>query len=216
MFIKVKILSDTICPWCYIGKKSFDYARNYFDSNLFQITWVPFQLNPDMPKEGMDRRKYLIRKFGDQNKTIETYTPIIKKFQENNIDHDLSKILKTPNTMNSNLLIHWGQLENKANQIVENLFNAYFYDGIDLGNKNHLIKIAKKSDLTKKLSNKLFENKKDINSIQELENKYRRIGVTGIPTFILNNEYVVSGAQTKEFWLGVFKELTQKYRRIYS
>ena len=216
MLIKIKILSDTICPWCYIGKKSFDYAKNHFDSNLFQITWVPFQLNPDMPKEGMDRRKYLIRKFGNQNKTIETYTPIIKKFQENNIDHDLSKILKTPNTMNSNLLIHWGQLENKANQIVENLFNAYFYDGIDLGNKNHLIKIAKKSGLTKKLSNKLFENKKDINSIQELENKYRRIGVTGIPTFILNNEYVIPGAQTKEFWLGVFEEVIEQNRRSYS
>ena len=76
MLIKIKILSDTICPWCYIGKKSFDNAKNHFDSNLFQITWVPFQLNPDMPKEGMDRRKYLVTKFGNQKKTIETYTPI--------------------------------------------------------------------------------------------------------------------------------------------
>ena len=135
MLIKIKILSDTICPWCYIGKKSFDNAKSHFDSIVFQITWIPFQLNPDMPKEGMDRRKYLVKKFGDQKKTIETYTPIINKFQENNIDHDLSKILKTPNTMNSNLLIHWGQLENKANQIVENLFIAYFYKGTDLGNK---------------------------------------------------------------------------------
>ena len=169
-----------------------------------------------MPKEGMDRRKYLVTKFGNQKKTIETYTPIINKFQENNIDHDLSKILKTPNTMNSNLLIHWGQLENKANQIVENLFIAYFYKGTDLGNKNHLIKIAKESGLTKKLSTRLFENEKDINSIQETENKYRRIGVTGIPTFILNNEYVIPGAQTKEFWLGVFKEVIEKNRRSYS
>ena len=216
MLIKIKILSDTICPWSYIGKKSFDDAKNHFDSNLFQITWVPFQLNPDMPKEGMDRRKYLVRKFGDQKKTIETYTPIINKFQENNIDHDLSKILKTPNTMNSNLLIHWGQLENKANQIVENLFIAYFYKGTDLGNKNHLIKIAKESGLTKKLSTRLFENEKDIDSIQETENKYRRIGVTGIPTFILNNEYVIPGAQTKQFWLRVFKEVIEKNRRSYS
>ena len=214
--IKIIILSDPICPWCYIGKKCFDDAKNHFDSNLFQITWVPFQLNPDMPKEGMDRRKYLVRKFGDQKKTIETYTPIINKFQENNIDHDLSKILKTPNTMNSNLLIHWGQLENKANHIVENLFIEYFYKGTDLGNKNHLIKIAKESGLKKKLSTRLFENEKDIVSIQETENKYRRIGVTGIPTFILNNEYVIPGAQTKEFWLGVFKEVTEQNRRSYS
>ena len=96
------------------------------------------------------------------------------------------------------------------------MFNAYFYDGIDLGNKNHLIKIAKESGLTKKLSNRLFGSKKDINSIQELENKYRRIGVTGIPTFILNNEYVIPGAQTKEFWLGVFKEVIEQNRRSYS
>ena len=92
---------------------------------MFQITWVPFQLNPDMPKEGMDRRKYLVTKFGNQKKTIETYTPIINKFQENNIDHDLSKILRTPNTMNSNLLIHWGQLEKNDNCVMENLFIAY-------------------------------------------------------------------------------------------
>ena len=114
------------------------------------------------------------------------------------------------------MLIHWGQLENKANQIVENLFIAYFYKGMDLGNKNHLIKIASESGLTKKLSTKLFENKTDINSIQEMENKYRRIGVTGIPTFILNNEYVIPGAQTKEFWLGVFKEIIEQNRRSFS
>ena len=118
--------------------------------------------------------------------------------------------------MNSNLLIHWGQLEKKANCVVENLFIAYFYKGTDLGNKNHLIKIAKESDLTKKLSTRLFENEKDINSIQDIENKYRRIGITGIPTFILNNEYVIPGAQTKEFWLGVFKEVIKKQRRSYS
>ena len=77
MLIKIKILSDTICPWCYIGKKSFDDAKNHFDSRLFQITWIPFQLNPDMPKEGMDRRKYLLRKFGDQKNVGKKWVKLI-------------------------------------------------------------------------------------------------------------------------------------------
>ena len=176
----------------------------------------PFSTKSRYAKRRHGKEKIFSNKIWKPKKTIETYTPIINKFQENNIDHDLSKILKTPNTMNSNLLIHWGQLEKKANCVVENLFIAYFYKGTDPGNKNHLIKIAKESGLTKKLSTRLFENEKDINSIQEIENKYRRIGITGIPTFILNNKYVISGAQTKEFWLGVFKEVIKKHRRSYS
>ena len=214
--IKINILSDPICPWCYIGKKCFDDAINHFESLYFNIQWLPFQLNPNMPKKGMDRKKYLIKKFGNEKKTIEIYTPIILKFNENKIDFDLSKIQFTPNTFNANQLIYLGQLEAKANEVVENLFKAYFVDGKNLGDINCLIEIGIKSGLTRKITSTTFETIKDIKIVQNIEDKYRKVGVSGIPTFIINNDYVVSGAQSKEFWLGVFKELTQKYRRSYS
>ena len=80
--IKIIILSDPICPWCYIGKKCFDEAIKQFESHYFSIKWLPFQLNPNMPKEGMDRKNYLIKKFGNEKKTIEVYTPIVNKLSE--------------------------------------------------------------------------------------------------------------------------------------
>ena len=169
-----------------------------------------------MPKEGMDRKNYLIKKFGNEKKTIEVYTPIVNKFNENKIDFDLSKIQITPNTFNANQLIYWGQLEGKGNAVVENLFKAYFLEGKNLGDINCLIEIGIKSGLTKKITSTVFENTKDIKIVQDIENKYRKAGVSGVPTFIINNDYVVPGAQSTEFWQGVLKELTQKYRRMYS
>ena len=214
--IKIIILSDPICPWCYIGKKCFDEAIKQFESHYFSIKWLPFQLNPNMPKEGMDRKNYLIKKFGNEKKTIEVYTPIVNKFNENKIDFDLSKIQITPNTFNANQLIYWSQLEGKGNDVVENLFKAYFLEGKNLGNINCLIKIGMKSGLTKKITSTVFENTIDIKKVQDIENKYRKAGVSGVPTFIINNDYVVPGAQSTEFWQGVLKELTQKYKRMYS
>ena len=214
--IKIIILSDPICPWCYIGKKCFDEAIKQFDSHYFSIKWLPFQLNPKMPKEGMDRKNYLIKKFGNEKKTIEVYTPIVNKFNENEIDFDLSKIQTTPNTFNANQLIYWGQLEGKGNAVVENLFKAYFLEGKNLGDINCLIEIGMKSGLTKKITSTVFENTKDIKIVQDIENKYRKAGVSGVPTFIINNDYVVPGAQSREFWQEVLKELTQKSRRMYS
>ena len=214
--IKIIILSDPICPWCYIGKKCFDEAIKQFDSHYFSIKWLPFQLNPKMPKEGMDRKNYLIKKFGNEKKTIEVYTPIVNKFNENEIDFDLSKIQTTPNTFNANQLIYWGQLEGKGNAVVENLFKAYFLEGKNLGDINCLIEIGMKSGLTKKITSTVFENTIDIKKVQDIENKYRKAGVSGVPTFIINNDYVVPGAQSTEFWQGVLKELTQKYKRMYS
>ena len=214
--IKIIILSDPICPWCYIGKKCFDEAIKQFDSHYFSIKWLPFQLNPKMPKEGMDRKNYLIKKFGNEKKTIEVYTPIVNKFNENKIDFDLSKIQITPNTFNANQLIYWSQLEGKGNDIVENLFKAYFLEGKNLGDINCLIEIGMKSGLTKKITSTVFENTKDIKIVQDIENKYRKAGVSGVPTFIINNDYVVPGAQSRQFWQEVLKELTQKSRRMYS
>ena len=214
--IKIIILSDPICPWCYIGKKSFDDAINQFESHYFSIQWLPFQLNPNISKEGMDRKNYLIKKFGTEKKIIEVYSPIINKFKEHEIDYDLSKIQTTPNTFNANQLIYWGQLESKGNEVVENLFKAYFLDGKNLGDINCLVEIGMKSGLTKKITSTVFENIKDIKTVQGIEDKYRKAGVSGVPTFIINNDYVIPGAQSKEFWLGVLKELTQRYRRMYS
>ena len=214
--IKIIILSDPICPWCYIGKKCFDEAIKQFDSHYFSIKWLPFQLNPKMPKEGMDRKNYLIKKFGNEKKIIEVYTPIVNKFNENKIDFDLSKIQTTPNTFYANQLIYWGQLEGKGNDVVENLFKAYFLEGKNLGDINCLIEIGMKSGLTKKITSKVFENTKDIKIVLDIENKYRKAGVSGVPTFIINNDYVVPGAQSREFWQGVLRELTQKSRRMYS
>ena len=121
----------------------------------------------------MVKKNYLIKKFGNEKKIIEVYTPIVNKFNENKIDFDLSKIQTAPNTFNANQLIYWGQLEGRGNDIVENLFKAYFLEGKNLGDINCLIEIGMKSGLTKKITSTAFENTKEIKIVQDIENKYR-------------------------------------------
>ena len=213
--IEIKILSVPICAWCYIEKKCFDYAFNQFDHNLFQIKWVPFQLNPNMPKDGIDRKEYLIKKFGSEKKTAEVYATIIEQFQINKIKFNLSNIKFTPNTMNANRLIYWGQLKTKGGQIIDKLFKSYFLNGKNLGDLNFLIKLGISFGFDKRLIMTQFKSNLDIENLLNMENKYRTAGVSGIPTFILDNTYIVPGAQTEKFWLRVFHEIEQKNRRTY-
>ena len=133
--IQLKILSDPICPWCYIGKKTLDKATHKFPLEILNIVWMPFQLNPEMPKEGMERKAYLVNKFGNSDRAIKAYAPILERFNIDKIDSDFTKIKTTPNTLDAQRLIHWAGIEGCQANMVENLFKGYFLNGADIGNK---------------------------------------------------------------------------------
>jgi predicted DsbA family dithiol-disulfide isomerase len=209
---ELKILSDPICPWCYIGKTGLDKAMKHFPSEILNIIWLPFQLNPDMPKEGMERNSYLSLKFGSSTKATNAYKPIADRLKNDKINCNLSKIKTTPNTLNAQRLIYWAGIEGCQTEVVENLFEAYFLYGSDIGDIDSLIQLGKKSGLSGDLTKRLLESLEDQETIHEIEMQYRKAGIEGVPTFILNNDFVISGAQNEEFWIKVLTEILNKNR----
>ena len=140
--IKLDILSDPICPWCFIGKANLDRALEQRPDHPFVIEWHPFQLNPDMPAEGMDRRAYLEAKFGGRDGAVRAYTPVLQAAERAGLTINFEGIARTPNTLDAHRLIHWAGLEGRQTAVVSALFRAYFVDGRDIGDSAVLADIA--------------------------------------------------------------------------
>ena len=211
--IKFEIFSDPICPWCFIGKTWFDRARETSPEQNFHIVWKPFQLNPEMPKIGMDRSEYLDKKFGGRQKAITAYKPIIETSLKHNIRINFEKIKRTPNTLDAHRLIHWGNIEGIQDKIVSSLFKAFFQDGKDIGKKDVLIEIGRVSGLDKELIDRLLSSDQDKELIQNLDQRGRKTGIKGVPMFIVDSTYAISGAQKTELWKKIFLEIQYNLRK---
>jgi predicted DsbA family dithiol-disulfide isomerase len=205
--IKLDILSDPICPWCYIGKARLEKALEAEPDHPFAIEWHPFQLNPDMPSQGMDRREYLETKFGGRENALRVYGEIDKHAREEGLDIDFAAIQRTPNTINAHRLIHWAGIEGKQNAIVDALFKAYFREGRDIGNTEVLCDLADSAGLDAAVIGKLLASDADIDNIRQRDTHSREMGVNSVPTFIIANQHAVPGAQTTDLWRKVIGEL---------
>ena len=129
--MRLEILSDPICPWSYIGKKRLEDALAQRPNHPFEIQWHPFQLNPDMPVEGMDRRAYLETKFGGKKGAIDVYSEIARQAEAEGLKIDFGAIQTTPNTLNAHRMIHWSGLEGKQYDMVDALFRAHVAEGLN-------------------------------------------------------------------------------------
>ena len=205
--IKLDILSDPICPWCYIGKARLEKALGAEPDHPFAIEWHPFQLNPDMPAQGMDRREYLETKFGGRENALRVYGEIDKHAREEGLDIDFAAIQRTPNTINAHRLIHWAGIEGKQNAIVDALFKAYFREGRDIGNTEVLCDLADSAGLDAAVIGKLLASDADIDNIRQRDTHSREMGVNSVPTFIIANQHAVPGAQPADLWRKVIGEL---------
>jgi len=207
--IRLDILSDPICPWCYIGKTYLDRALAEAPDPVFEIQWHPFQLNPDMPAGGMDRRDYLETKFGGKDKAVQVYGQIADAAEAAGLHLDLGRIKRTPNTMDAHRLIHWSGLEGKQGQVVAALFRAYFDEGRDIGDAEILADIADTVGMNAAVVMKLLASDTDRDDIQTRDAEARRVGVTGVPCFIVAGKHAVPGAQPPKMWAKVIDEVTQ-------
>lgn len=205
--IKLDILSDPICPWCYIGKAHLDRALEAHAEHPFQIEWHPFQLNPNMPVEGMDRREYLEHKFGGQKGAIEVYSQIDKAATDAGLTINWEGVTRTPNTSDAHRLIHWAGIESKQTPVVAAIFRTFFQDGKDISDREVLIAIAEKSGMDADMVKRLLYSDSDKDGLQKRESHSREMGVTSVPTFIVDNHAVVPGAQKPEFWAEVIKDI---------
>ncbi|MCK0138815.1 DsbA family oxidoreductase [Aliiroseovarius sp. F47248L] len=205
--IRLDIFSDPICPWCYIGKSRLDHALEARPDHPFKIEWHPFQLNPDMPEDGMDRRAYLEAKFGGQEGAVKAYLPVATEAEASGLKINLEGIKRTPNTLNAHRLIHWAGIEFKQNAVVDRLFRAYFIEGIDIGDQSQLARIATSVGMDGDVVTRLLKTDADAEDIQARDMDARRKGVQSVPTFVVANQHVVPGAQPTELWTQVIDDL---------
>jgi predicted DsbA family dithiol-disulfide isomerase len=206
--IRLEILSDPICPWCYIGKAGLDAALERRADHPFVVSWHPFMLNPTMPPQGMDRREYLQAKFGPPDRVVKAYLPVQQAAERAGLAMDLSRITRTPSTLDAHRLIHWAGLEGRQTPVVSALFRAYFAEGRDIGDRATLADIAAGAGLDRAAIARLLASDADAAEVREADATTRAQGVQGVPTFVVAGEYVVTGAQATEFWLQVIDELT--------
>jgi len=205
--IKLDILSDPICPWCYIGKAYLDRALEQRPNHPFEIEWHPFQLNPDMPEGGMDRVDYLEQKFGGQSGAAQAYAPIVERAETLKLGIDFPAIERTPNTLDAHRLIHWAGLEGRQTAMVSRLFKAYFNEGRDIGHPAVLSRLAEEVGMDRAMMDRLLASDADRHDLRLRAQHARDRGVTGVPCFIIANQHVLPGAQDTSLWLQVIDEL---------
>ena len=205
--VTVEIFSDPICPWCLIGKTWFDRAVEACPDLNFNIIWKPFQLNPDMPSSGMDRNEYLDQKFGGRQQAITSYKPIVEACIKNKIGINFEGIKLTPNTLDAHRMIYWARTEGIQSRVVSALFKAYFKDNKDIGNKTVLIDLGEASGFQRELIDRLLRSEEDKEEIKDIDLRARQSGISGVPMFIVDGKYAISGAQKTEFWKSTFSEI---------
>lgn len=207
--ITLDIFSDPICPWCYIGKALLDRALEARPDHPFTVAWHPFQLNPEMPAGGMDRRDYLEAKFGGQMEAVKVYQQVLDAAAAAGVEIDVAAISRTPNTLDAQRLIHWAGLEGRQNAAVAALFRAYFREGRDIGVPEVLADIGAGIGMDRDMVARLLATESDRAEIAARDSHARARGIRGVPCFIVANAHVLQGAQPTELWLQVIDELTE-------
>jgi predicted DsbA family dithiol-disulfide isomerase len=206
--LTIDIVSDVVCPWCYIGKRNLEAALAGLPEKNVEIRWRPYQLDSTIPPEGIARRAYLERKFG--TRVDEIYTRVAAAGHEAGIDFAFEHIERSPNTLDAHRLIRWSQSAGKQNEIVERLFRDFFIEGRDLGERSVLIEAAGAIGMEPDVVARLLEGDADKESVREEIATAQRLGVTGVPFFIFAGQFSLPGAQPPEVLAGAIRKAAEK------
>ena len=201
--MKIKVFADTICGWCFIGRARLNRALKIFPKTNFEIEHIPFQLNPDMPKEGIERDKYLEIKFGGKKFAQPMYDQMASEAKKEGLNFNLNDIKKTPNTVFSHLLIELAKQNNLQNEVKEKIYQSYFVEGLDIGNKEILINIGKKFNINADTINDFF-NPKNIEKANSYILVAKEKKINGVPFFEIGTDFV-SGAQSSTNLEGIIR-----------
>ncbi|MBL8894769.1 MAG: DsbA family oxidoreductase [Rhizobiales bacterium] len=195
--VTIDVVSDVVCPWCFLGKRRLDKAVAALPSQPVQVRWRPFQLDPTIPKGGVPRQAYLEAKFGPA-RLAELHKPLVAAGEREGIDYAFDKIKVTPNSLDAHRLIRWAHTHNLQSEMVERLFSLYWLEGADIGAREVLIRAAVDVGLDGTLVAQLLQSEADLDAVIAELNQASEIGITGVPTYILAGRYGVVGAQSSE------------------
>ena len=202
----VDVISDVICPWCFIGKRRLEKAIAAHGGPV-KVRWLPFQVNPGMPKEGISRKEYRINKFGSWERSQQRDANVVAVGETAGIYFDFDRIERTPNTVDAHRLIWLADQHGSQNAIVEALFRAYFTDGRDISNRQTLIDVVADAGLQRPRAIAILDSDEGMVSITEVEGLSQRHGVNGVPFFIINDKITLSGAQQPDTFVEAFRRV---------
>lgn len=194
----IDVVSDVVCPWCYVGKRRLEAAQHLLPDQPFAVFWRPFQLDPTIPKEGLPRKTYLERKFGNLERLAQTHAQLVEIGKAEGIPFAFDRITRSPNTLDAHRLIRWALEAGKQTEMVERLFALYFTEGADIGNHEVLIKAAVEVGLDGTIVTQLLNTGADLDPVIEEINAAGKMGISGVPTFIFASRFAVSGAHPAE------------------
>jgi predicted DsbA family dithiol-disulfide isomerase len=210
-----KVVSDLICPWCYIGKRRLEAAlRQLPTGTAVSVSWHPFQLNPDMPPQGMDRKEYCTRKFGSWAKCEELFARISEAGETVGIDFHFERQPIIPNTFDSHRVIWLAGQEGRQDAVVEALIRAYFCEGVNLTSKSNLVEVAVAAGLDPIQVERLLSSDQAAAEVQAEEQEIKRLGVSAVPLFIIQDHIAVSGAQPAETLLAAFEQSQDQIAKL--
>lgn len=204
--MQLDIVSDTVCPWCYIGKKRLDEALEIQGGEGISLVWRPFQLDASIPEGGVDRKAYMEKKFGTEK--ARTVGNTIREFGEAvGIDFRFEKIERSPNTLDSHRLIRWAGTAGCQNEMVDILFRRYFEDGEDIGSHDILADAATEAGMDADIVRDLLLKDADKELVRQEDMLARQMGISGVPSFVINSKWVMVGAQEPETLVRMFNKL---------
>ena len=205
MGLPIDVISDVICPWCYVGKRRLEKAVAALDGPV-KVRWLPFQLNPAMPKEGVSRREYRTRKFGSWERSQELDARVVAAGEAEGIHLAFARIERTPNTLDAHRLVWLAERQGVQGAVVEALFRAYFTEGRDIGKRQTLLDVVAEAGLDRHGAEAVLNSDGGLEAVKDADALARRFRVEGVPFFIIDGTFTLSGAQPPDAFLAVFSQ----------
>ncbi len=202
--MRIDIFADLVCPWCYIGKKRLERAVVARRDVPVQIQWHPFQLNPDLPAEGVEAAAFFAAKFGGAGRVEQARATVSEIGASLGIEFAFARITREPNTLDAHRLTRYAAARGKADEMVEAMFHAHFTAGRDLGDRATLAAIAGEAGLEAPQAREFLDSEAERDSVIADEQSAHRIGINAVPCYIFERQYAVSGAQEPEFFQPIF------------
>ena len=208
--LTIEIYSDVVCPWCYIGKRRLECALDQLNgATQARITWRPYQLNPTMPKDGMDRTTYLAAKFGSLDAFRQMEEHVLAAGAAERIPFTFEKVARTPNTFLAHRLMWHAEQQGCQDAVVESLFRGYFTEGADIGSVPVLGQLAGRAGLDAAVVESFLQREEGATEVKAEEAAGHRLGIRGVPHFVINGSISISGAQPPDIFVSAIQQ-TQK------
>ena len=194
----IEVVYDLVCPWCYLGVRRLFRTMRRRPDLLFELCWRPFLLNPDMPRSGMARADYVIRKFGGEDRARRLYASITEIGAAEGVEFRFERIRRTPSSVDAHRLVRWATAQGRGSEVAEALFAAHFADGHDIGDPTVLRAVAASTGLDPYRAMAFLRSDEDVDAVHADNLRAHRLGINGVPCFVVAGRHAVAGAQEPE------------------